>query len=162
MIVQVTAHGLQGPVAEHEVAGDLRAAQVEVTVLQAQGVGDLDVLVQGKGRSLAGIEDAQFLHQHLDLAGLQLGVFHVRGAAGDRAAHGDDPFAAQLVGLGMHRLVDLRVEDHLGDAPAVAQVDEDNPAMVAAAEHPAHEDGFPVEKIRAEIVAGVCAPQRPH
>ena len=148
--------------AEHEVVGDLRAAQVEVTVLQAQRVGDLDVLVQREGRGFAGVEDAQFVHEHLDGAGLELVVFHGGGAAGDRTAHGDDPLAAQLVRLGMHRLVDLRVEDDLGDAPAVTQIDEDDAAMVAAAEHPTHEDGFPVEKIRAEIVAGVCAPQRSH
>jgi hypothetical protein len=38
--------------------------------------------------------------------------------------------------------VDLRVEDDLGDPLAVAQVDEDQPAMVAAAQGPAHQDDF--------------------
>ena len=32
------------------------------------------------------------------------------------------------------------VKDHLGDAVAVAQVDEDDAAMIAAAVHPAHQD----------------------
>ncbi len=42
------------------------------------------------------------------------------------------------VGIGMG----LRVEDDLNDAFAIAQVDEDDPAVVAAAMHPAHQDYF--------------------
>jgi hypothetical protein len=93
---------------------------------------------------------------------VQFRVFHGGRPVDDPAADGDDPFAAQLMRLGVHLLVDLGVEDHLGDAPAVAQIDENNPAMIAAAEHPAHEDGFLVKEGSAEIVAGVCAPQRSH
>jgi hypothetical protein len=40
---------LQGLVAEDEVFGDLRTAQVEIPVLQAQGVGNFDLFVQRKG-----------------------------------------------------------------------------------------------------------------
>ena len=43
-----------------------------------------------------------------------------------------------LVGIGLG----LGVEDDLHDAFAVAQVDEDDPAVVAAAMHPAHQDNF--------------------
>ena len=34
----------------------------------------------------------------------------------------------------------LLVDDHLGDAGAVAQIEEDEPAVVAAAVDPAHEN----------------------
>jgi hypothetical protein len=51
----------------------------------------------------------------------------------------------------------LGVEDDLGDAEAVAEVEEDEAAVVAAAVDPAHEgDGF-AGVGRAELAAGVRA-----
>jgi hypothetical protein len=42
------------------------------------------------------------------------------------------------VGIGLH----LGIEDDLNDAFAIAKIDEDDPAVVAAAVHPSHEDHF--------------------
>ncbi len=62
--------------------------------------------------------------------------------------------------LGVRFGIDFRVEDNLSDAPAVAEVDEDNPAVVAAAKNPAHENDFLIQVAEAERVAVMCAPQR--
>ena len=161
-IVEIAAHALQGLVAQDEVARDLRPAQIQVAVLQPQGVGDLDILIQRKRRRFTGVEDAQLIHQNLDGTGFELGVVHVRRPAGDMSAHCQHPLAPELVRLGMNFRIDLRIEHHLGDAPAVAQVDEDDAAMITAAQDPAHEDTFLTEMVQTEIVAGVRAPECAH
>ena len=51
------------------------------------------------------------------------------------------------------------VEDDLGDAGAVAHVDEDEVAEVAAAVHPAHEDDARAGVGGAQSPAGVRAPK---
>ena len=79
---------------------------------------------------------------HLDLAGGQIGVFHSLGPLAHRALQGQDELAADAmrlaVGLGLH----LGVEDDLNDALAIAKIDEDDPAMIAPAVHPTHQDHF--------------------
>jgi hypothetical protein len=66
-----------------------------------------------------------------DLAGGQVGIDGAFGAVIDDALDGDDVFGAdglgQTVGLG----VGLRVEDQLGEAFAVSEIDEDDAAVVA-------------------------------
>ena len=70
----------------------------------------------------------------------------------DRADDGDDELVAQLFGFVVDGGASLAAEDDLGDAGAVAQVDEDDLAEVAAAVDPSHEDGF---------LAGVGGAERP-
>ena len=77
----------------------------------------------------------------LDGAGGQLRVLVPRRAGADRAGHRDAELGPQRVrGLGHLALA----EDHLHPAGRVAQVDEDDPAVVAPAGDPAGEgDGRP-------------------
>jgi hypothetical protein len=49
----------------------------------------------------------------------------------------------------------LAAEDDLGDAGAVADIDEDDGAEVAAAVDPSHEDGFLTSVGRAQSAAQV-------
>ena len=93
------------------------------------------------------------MDQHLDLAGGQLGVFHSLRAFAHRSLQGQDVFAADAMGLPVGIGMGLRVEDDLNDAFAVAQIDEDDPAVVAAAMHPAHQDHFFSCVIRLEVPA---------
>ena len=51
------------------------------------------------------------------------------------------------------------MEHDLGDAVAVAQVDEDDAAQVAPPVHPSHEDGVPARVRRAQFAAGVGPPK---
>ena len=51
------------------------------------------------------------------------------------------------------------IEHDLGDAGAVAQVDEDEVAEIAAAVHPSHENGFFARVGCAQCAAGMSSPQ---
>ena len=78
------------------------------------------------------------------------------GRARTRPLHLDHELAAQALGLGEQRLV-VRIEHHLQQAFAIAQVDEDHPAMVAAAMHPAGDGDFLADQLLADLAAIVAA-----
>ena len=69
----------------------------------------------------------------------RLGFKVSAGRRVDAAAHRDDELAAQLARQLEGGLPVLRIEDYLDDAAAVAQVDEDEAAVIAARVHPAHD-----------------------
>jgi hypothetical protein len=55
---------------------------------------------------------------------------------------GHDEFGAEFFGFRVRFGVLLTIKDDLDDPGAVAQVDEEELAQVAAAVHPAHQDDF--------------------
>ncbi|GAA3095804.1 hypothetical protein GCM10020001_009950 [Nonomuraea salmonea] len=83
---------------------------------------------------------------HLDGAGGQLGVLVALGPHPDLADDLHAVFGAQVVG------VVLLAEDHLRRAGGVAQVDEDDTAVVTAARHPSCE---------RHLLPGVLLAERP-
>ena len=123
-----------------------RPTQVDVPVAQSRFLVDLlGVVLVGKDRrGLCLVEHLEALDDHLDFAGGELGV----GAAGTqphRALHGHHVLASEGVRR-IHHVIGTRleVEDHLGQALLVAQVDEEQPlALVAVGVDPsANGDGL--------------------
>ena len=105
---------------------------------------------------------------HLDLAGRELGVdgahhlplllAELLAARAHRAAHADDPLGPHGLGEVVRLAGGLGVEDDLGEPVAVAQVDEDDVAVIAPARDPAEEDDLLADVGRAQIAAAVaCA-----
>ena len=73
-------------------------------------------------------------------------------------AHADHELRAQALGLGHQRLVVL-VEDHLRDAGAIADVDEQQAAQVADAVHPSEQHDVGADVVGAQRAAGMGAGQ---
>jgi hypothetical protein len=99
--------------------------------------------VKGGRRGLA--EDFHAAGAQLDLAGGEPGVLAalallVDAAAGDDAFDAEDPLGAESAGVvaGLHAAL-VGVEDDLGEPVAVAQVDEDDAAVVPVIVDPAGE-----------------------
>ena len=92
-----------------------------------------------KGGVRASLRRRRLVARSFDVAGGHVGVFEAGGAAADGAGDGDDELGAGgfgfEVGAGWRRTCRGR----LGDAGAVAEVEEDEVAVVAAAVDPAHE-----------------------
>ena len=87
-----------------------------------------------------------------------LGLTSFGAAGGDGAGDADDPFAAQLAGFIVGGLAaGVGVEDKLREAVAVAQVDEDQAAVVAVGMDPAGKFDFLADIGFAELAAGVGA-----
>jgi hypothetical protein len=143
------------PVPEPEDVLHRGPAEVEVAVLEPQllvGLGPLDLERRGGG----GVEDLERLGPDLDGAGLELGVLLTRQARGDDPLDADDVLVPQLAGGGLQLGPGLGLEDALGQAVAVAQVDEDEPAEVAPGVHPAVEGYGLAHVVERQIAAGVC------
>ena len=107
------------------------APQVEVAMVQAERLVDA-LLVELEGQHRRAVEQRQRVHAHLDLAGGKLGVHGLGRARSDHALHLDHELVAQLVGRGMGLGAVVGIEHQLDDAAAVAQVDEDQAAVIAA------------------------------
>jgi len=123
--------------AEDDVAVDRLAAEVQVAVLEAQQLVDVRLLDDVEGRRLGLVEDGGGVGLHLDLARREVRVLRSLGPVGDGALHLEDVLAADRIGDGVGLAALFRVEHHLGEAVVVAQVDEDEAAVVATAVDPA-------------------------
>lgn len=136
----VVAHGQRGLVPETNVALHLRAAQVEVAVLKAQLLGGLRRVGDDERRNLGGRENAELERLDLDLARGDV-LVHGRAAA-DAAADPDDELVAEPLGL-FHEFGAVGLEDDLGQALTVAEVDEDEMSHVTGLVDPAAEHDLP-------------------
>ncbi len=140
-LVQEVAHLDGRAVAQHHVALHVGAAQVQHAVGQAHGLGQVLVVQLERGRD-RGVEHVQLVAQHFDLAALELVVGRAFGTCAHQALDLHAELVAQAFGS-LEHLGTVGVADHLHIAFAVAQVDEDHAAMVAATVHPAAQgNGF--------------------
>ena len=69
--VEKISHRRAGFVPGDDVALQRRTAKVQVPVFQADGLGDVHLVLDQEGRRFGRIENFQFVHQHLDLTGGQ-------------------------------------------------------------------------------------------
>ena len=101
------------------------------------------------------------VHLHLDGACRQVRVDRLRCAGDDLALGLEDELVADLV-RELGRLGrPLGVDHELRDPGAVAEVDEDEPAVVAAARRPAGEGHAGADVLLAELAAHEIAPAHP-
>ena len=141
--------------AGHDVLVQRLAAKVEEAVLEA-GVFRIVRLAENRQRQFGR------LRQHFDLgrkdldgAGGEFAVLGAGGARADLAVNPDHPFRTHL--LGRLECGGIGVGHHLGHAVVVAQVDEENAAVIAHAVDPAGKAGFAACMFGAEPATGVAA-----
>ena len=154
---KVFAYRKRDFVANLEVVLHLRAAQVEIAVLEAHFfVGDC-LFGRRKRGKLRVVQDQQVRRGDFDFAGDHFRVDRIGAAQADLADSGDDVFRANMLGFGMAFGRKVLVQHNLRNAVAIAQVEEDEVAVIAAAIHPAHQrDGF-AGVGGAQFAAGVSA-----
>ena len=143
-----------------EVAAHALAAQIQIAVPQAQLLAHLLVVVHGNRKrqvAAGGIEHLQALGQHFHLASGQALVAGFIGAGAHPPFHLQHRFIAQVFSNSEGLGAEIGVHRDLHGATAITQVDEDHPAMVSAAIHPAAEQNGAVDGIAAQIAAGVAA-----
>ncbi len=128
------------------------AAQVDVAVLEAHLFAH--VFVELERQRLGAVQRHQLARQQLDLARGKVGVGGAGGTLAHQAAHLDHELVAQLFGLVELGLV-VRVEYHLQEAFAVAQVHEYDAAMVAAAMDPAGNRNLLTDQLFVDLAAVV-------
>ena len=149
-VVEEAAEGARGLVAQLHDALHVGAAQVDDAMRQADGLREV-VVVDLERRRGGRVEHFKLVRQHLDLAGDEVGVLGTGRAAAHLAGDAQAELVAYALGSGKG-LGAVGVADHLDQALAVAQVDEDDPTVVAAAVGPAKQGDDLVE------VGGVDSP----
>jgi hypothetical protein len=162
--VEEIAHRFDDLVAHRQIVLQARPAQVEIAVLEPQAFVDLAVGVHRKGRHERVGEDVERLDREFDGAGRELRILGARRAQAHRAGHVRHVFVAQCLGL-LERARLQRIEHDLRDAVAVAQIDEDQAAVIAPPVDPAVELDRRPDVARSELAARalshVRAPMRP-
>ncbi|MNK22531.1 hypothetical protein D3C87_408080 [compost metagenome] len=133
--VEVLAHFHRHFVTQAQVVLHLRAAQVQHAVRQTRRFRQV-VVVQLERHGHGRVQHFQLRADHFDLARLQVVVDRAFDTVGHDARHAQAEFVAHGFGdLEHFRL--FRVADDLHQAFTVAQVDENQAAVVAAAMYPA-------------------------
>ena len=155
--IEELAHGEGNLRAQDDVALHARAAQIHVAVLQADVFADADFLFHGERRRARFVEDPDLRRHHFDFAGGQVGIHGLGRALLHRAFHRDHVFGAHLFGALVNGRIDIFVEDRLGEAFAVAQVDEDHAAVIAPPVDPAHQEDLLARVGGAQLAAGMGA-----
>ncbi len=127
---------------QHDTLAHAVAPQVQVAIAQPQRLVGRDVIRDRERRRPGRIEHGGALRLHLDLAGRELRILLAWQAPLHRPLDAQHIFQPRLAGDGVRRRGlrrTLRVKDHLRQPIAIAQVDEDELAVVAAARDPAGE-----------------------
>ena len=134
---EVLANETDDLVAQHQILRHARPADVEIAVLEPQHLVDLIGRARNvEGRVLGRVEDRHLVGDHLDVAGGEIGVAQTFGARRHLALDLHDELAARLRRNVVRRSL-VAVDGDLRQSKAVAQVDEDERAVVAAAVDPA-------------------------
>jgi hypothetical protein len=139
--IEELAHFHGHAVTQHQVVLHVGAAQVQHAVRQARGLRQVVVVQLERGRHRR-VEHHQFMAQHFDLAALEAFIDRALGARAHQTFDLHAKLVAQAFGRCKH-LGAVGVADHLHITFAVAQINKDHAAMVAAAVNPAAQgNGF--------------------
>ena len=135
MLIEKFAHFHRDLVAQSQVVLHLWATQVEYAMCQTCGFGQVVVIQLERWRDRR-IKYFQLMTQHFDLAGSEVGVVGTFRTCTYQTRDAQTKFVTH--GLGRFEHVGaIRIADDLYETFAIAQVDEDDPAVVAAAVYPA-------------------------
>ena len=153
LILHAFAHRINDLAAGHDILVELLTTKVEETVLKPY-IFRIFLLTEHRQRQFAGrTQHLDFGDEKLDRAGRQFRVLGAFGTAAHLAVDPHHPLRAQLFGVLEGRRI--RVGDALGQPVMVAQIDEQQPAMVADAMAPAGQTNVLADIAVAERAAGV-------
>ena len=118
------------------------APQINVAILQAHLFVRQNSFAGQKRGLLCFVQNAQLFRNQFNLAGRNVFVDRVGITQLDLADRRYHILVAQKACLLVNCRVQFLVADNLGDARAIAHVNEDKIAQIAAAIDPSHEHGF--------------------
>ena len=137
VLIKETAESHCSFVAELHVALHRQTTKVEHTISQTCGFGEVFVIKQ-EGRRCGRIQDLEFLSQHFNAAGDEVFVASAFRTSTNQAFNLHNEFVTDFIGS-FEDVGTIRVADDLDQAFTIAQIDENNTAVVAAAMGPAVE-----------------------
>ncbi len=152
-----TADGGDDGGGKTQVALHAVAAQVEIAVAKAGRLLD-SLVVELEGQRFRAGDDLELVHLDLDLARRDVRVHGLRRAAGDFSPRVHDELGTDVVRDLCSVGRALGVDDELDDAGVIAEVDEDQSAVVAAPRDPPGDRDRLSDPLRADLAAIEIAP----
>ena len=140
LAVQIAAHFHCHAMAQLQIATHHAATQVQITIFHTQIVSPVRIVLDSKRWRQGGVQDSECVDHDFDFAGRNIFVL-VRAFAHD-ALHLDDKLTAQVVGLLAKRRIFFFIENQLGDAVTVAQVDKGHASHLTCTLHPSSQGHF--------------------
>ncbi len=157
VLIEVAANRLQRLVTPAQVALHLGPAQIEIAVLEADFLGGRIAVGNLERHGRGSAERLERADQYFNFAGRQLGVDGPLGAAHDLAFDRDIKLRAHVAGRLMRGGVMRGIQHQLHDSVAVAEIDEDKAAVVAARLDPSPQGNFAANVGGANSAAVISA-----
>ena len=117
----------------------LRAAQIQISIFQTQLFRGSELVFDRKWSCFGFAEDPKLAHDDFDFARFQIWVLEPFAAHTNAPAHGDHELRSQRLRSAVKVRVVFGIKNDLADPVAIAQIDEDQLAMIAPAIDPAHQ-----------------------
>src|SRR6185437_2411657 len=137
--IQITTHGAGDAMAQPQALVHHLTSQVEVAVLEPHVLADS--FVELERQRLRAVQYFELSGEKLDAARGQIGVLRSAGTTANQTSHTDDELIPQLACLVEH-LGCIRIENDLQQALSIAQIDEDDPAVIATPMDPTSDRDF--------------------
>ena len=158
LVLERAADAAGQPRAQEHPLLHRRPPQVEIPMLQAEALVEPRLLlVDVERRNLRWVQDLEPIDRDLDLAGRELGVRRALRPMPDGALDLHDPFVARRFGSLVRFLALFGARHHLGDAVAVAQVEEREVPVVPAPMHPSRERHALADMLGAQLATGMTS-----
>ena len=155
LLAQALANRQRNLVPQLEVVLHLRPAQIDVAILQPHFLVLDRLFRRRKRRQPRIVQHAQLRRLNLDLARRHLGIDRVLVAQPHLAHRGDHVLRPHLLALRVPFGNQVVIQHHLRNAGAVAQIQKDQVAVVAAPVHPAHQHHLLARVGGAQLAAHV-------
>ena len=156
----MTAHGLQRLMAPAQIALHLGPAQIEIAILEPDFFGGRLAVGNLKRHRRRRAQNLERADHDFDFAGRKFGVDGAFGAADDLAFHRDIELGARLAGSLMRGCIVRGIQHQLHDSVAVAQIDEDKPAVIASRLDPSPESDVAADVGRSKRAAVISSRPR--
>ena len=155
VLLQELAQRADDPGAQPQPLLHLRPAQIEIAIAQPHFLGGI-LVVQLERQRLGSVENLQLAGQHLHRPGSQVGILGTFGPPPHPSNYPQHVFVAHPLGVG-EGIRCIGVDHDLYQTLAVAQVDEDHAAMIAAAMRPTAEGDILIQQGLGDLAAIVAA-----
>jgi hypothetical protein len=153
LVLHAPAQGVDDRAAPHDVLVERRAAQVQEAVFEADVLRVIVLARHGERQFGRGAEHLHVGDEHLDRTRREVGVFRARRALSHLSIDAHHPLGPH--GLGEPEGGRVRVGHALRDSVVVAQIDEQDAAVVANAVAPAGEAHGRADIGGAQVAAGM-------
>jgi hypothetical protein len=142
--------------AQTEIAGHPWPAEVEIPIGHPR-IFIVRIGINREGQIICAIQNVQVTWNDFDVSRRKLWIFRARHTRRDAATDFDHIFAPQCMRLLRKVGIFFRAKDYLCQTFAVAQIDEDDPAMVTRDMHPTGERDLLADLALAKRIAIVRA-----